>query len=212
MQLLHEGHDHGSADSGIPMDMSANTTATMGDMTFLPWESYKMQLLFASWNISEPWQFALTWFVVMLAAMSLHILECVSLSLRKSMISMLLKHEGVEAVDKCEDMTVVFPVEKVKRPIGWQVVKFIHGLLSGTRYGLSLLLMLVAMTFNPSLFLALFVGYIIGDYLCCDFHIDMKMGVYNTPRGGLAGPFLQRLLCQKKADGKQETASLIDHP
>ena len=212
MQLLHGGSPHGDMASESPMDMSANATAAMGGMTFLPWESYKVQLLFAGWNVSQPWQFALTWFVVMLAAVSLHILDCVSLSLKRSMITMLLQYGAVEAVDKCGDVTVVFPIEKIKRPMGWQAVKIVHGLLTGTRYGLSLLLMLVAMTFNPSLFLALVVGYIFGDYLCCDFHIDMKMGVYNTPRGGLAGPFLQRLLCQRKPGDKNETASLINQP
>ena len=212
MQLLHEGSHHGGIDSESPMNMSGNATAAMNGMTFLPWESYRVELLFAGWNVSQPWQFALTWFVVMFAAMSLHILDCASLSLRKSMIKILLNYEAVEAVEKCVDATVVFPIEKIKRPVGWQAVKIIHGLLAGTSYGLSLLLMLVAMTYNPSLFLALFVGYIFGDYLCCDFHIDMKMGVYNTPRGGLAGPFLQRLLCQKKNEDKNETTSLINQP
>lgn len=216
MHPLHNGVDHGNIDPGTSMDMSANMTTTEGGMssTFSTWDSYKLQLLFSGWNISERWQFALTWFAVLLAAMSLHILDCLLVSLRNSMIT-ILKSEAQEISDvpgsnaAVAVVTTDLVVQKTKRPIGWQAVKIIHGLLSGMKYGLSLLLMLVAMTFNPSLFLALVIGYLVGDYVCCDFHIDMKIGVYNTPRGGLAGPFLHKLLCMKETSDRHEIISLI---
>jgi Ctr copper transporter family len=44
-------------------------------------------------------------------------------------------------------------------------LRLLHSLLSGYNYGVALLLMLVAMTYNPALFLALVVGYTIGDYV-----------------------------------------------
>lgn len=44
-------------------------------------------------------------------------------------------------------------------------LKVIHALLSSLNYGLALMLMLVAMTYNPSLFVALMVGYFLGDFL-----------------------------------------------
>ena len=59
------------------------------------------------------------------------------------------------------------------RPIGWTTVKMILGLLNAVKYAMSLFLMLVAMTFNPSLFLALFVGYWAGDMLFCDFELNL---------------------------------------
>lgn len=40
-----------------------------------------------------------------------------------------------------------------------------HSLTTGLTYAVSLLLMLVAMTFNPSLFVALVVGYTAGDFI-----------------------------------------------
>ena len=43
--------------------------------------------------------------------------------------------------------------------------RVLHALLSGLNYGLALLLMLIAMTYNPSLFIALIVGYSFGDFL-----------------------------------------------
>ena len=35
----------------------------------------------------------------------------------------------------------------------------------GVRYGLGLFMMLVAMTFNPWLFVALVVGFMLGEYI-----------------------------------------------
>jgi hypothetical protein len=51
------------------------------------------------------------------------------------------------------------------------------------------------MTFNPSLFLALVIGYLLGDYICCDFHLDLNMGVYKAlyKDGGIAGKSLSSL-------------------
>lgn len=53
--------------------------------------------------------------------------------------------------------------------------RLIHAVLSGLNYGLALLLMLVAMTYNPSLFLALVVGYALGDFV---FFSRTKNSVY----------------------------------
>jgi hypothetical protein len=45
------------------------------------------------------------------------------------------------------------------------LLRLLHSVLSGFNYGLALLLMLIAMTYNPSLLIALIVGYIIGDFI-----------------------------------------------
>jgi hypothetical protein len=57
-------------------------------------------------------------------------------------------------------------------------VKTLRGLFTACRYALSLMLMLVAMTFNPGLFLALFVGYWFGDIVFCDVSINLKLKTY----------------------------------
>ena len=43
--------------------------------------------------------------------------------------------------------------------------RVVHAVVSAINYGFALLLMLVAMTYNPSLFLALVVGYGAGDMI-----------------------------------------------
>lgn len=45
------------------------------------------------------------------------------------------------------------------------LLRVTHALLSGLSYCLALLLMLAAMTYNPGIFVALVVGYAVGDYL-----------------------------------------------
>lgn len=82
---------------------------------------------------------------------------------------------------------------RARRPIGWHVVKTMHGLLTATKYILSLFLMLTAMTMIPSLMLALFVGYWVGDIIFADFLIDMDMDACAPlfEEGGVVGVLLR---------------------
>ena len=50
-------------------------------------------------------------------------------------------------------------------PSHYMLLRALHALASGFNYGVALLLMLVAMTYNPSLFLALMFGYALGDFI-----------------------------------------------
>lgn len=54
-------------------------------------------------------------------------------------------------------------------------LRILHALLSGLNYGVALLLMLIAMTYNPGLFLALIFGYAVGDFL---FFSKTRYSVY----------------------------------
>ena len=51
------------------------------------------------------------------------------------------------------------------------LLRLLHSILSGLNYGMALMLMLVAMTFNPLLFLALVIGFSIGDFV---FFVKMR--------------------------------------
>lgn len=181
----------------------------MGDAgmptAFLPFQSYKIQLLFQGWNVQEPWQFALTFLAIVLMGATVHVLECVSLSMKNSMIATLIKsnnkpdmigEDGSRFAVATE--TNDSQVKKMNRPTGWCGIKVINGVLAGLRYSLTLILMLVVMSFNPLLFMALLMGNFVGDFICCDFHINMKMGVYNTPSGSLADNFVKKVLCIKQ--------------
>jgi hypothetical protein len=43
--------------------------------------------------------------------------------------------------------------------------RVLHSLLSAATYGLALILMLMAMSFNPSIFISLVAGYGLGDFI-----------------------------------------------
>ena len=69
--IMNGGMRMGSMNSG-----SNSTDDGSVSMYFTSWDSYKLQLLFSTWNIETPWQFALSWFVVAIAAAFYHYLDC----------------------------------------------------------------------------------------------------------------------------------------
>lgn len=73
-------------------------------------------------------------------------------------------------VEQQSENTRLVESEFSAEPVRMSVEKYfgfrlLHALLSGLNYALALLLMLVAMTYNPGLFMALVIGYAIGDFL-----------------------------------------------
>ena len=65
---------------------------------------------------------------------------------------------------------------------------------------------LVAMTMNPSLFLALFVGYLLGEFLFCDFRLNNRMGAYRSSarnNSGIVRKILQFALCASQEASEQ---------
>ena len=202
MSSIHRGSSH----------LSSNGTSTAGS-TFFDWNSSQVQILFTGWETENSWQFALTWFVVVLATMSLHYFECAYLSMKSSMVQVLTKYSAELAeADAVGVMVLEEPtgrVARATRPLGWQVTKLCMGLLSGMRYAMTLFLMLIAMTYNPSLFVALVFGYFLGDFVCSDFHVNMRMGVDNTPGGGKMGPLIRSLLCIKDMQLEDDIIPLI---
>jgi len=63
------------------------------------------------------------------------------------------------------------------------VYRVLHAALAATGYGLALMLMLISMTYNVGLCVALLVGYFVGDLLC--FHGIIKPAAsHNGPSTG----------------------------
>ena len=196
------GVSHGAVSNQV-----SNATSSM-DASFADWDTYKVRLLLKGWDVREPWQFALTWFVVLLAAMSLHYLDCAYVSMKSSMMQVLQQYNAKMAEIDDEDIVVLERstgrVARSRRPVRWKITKLCISLISGMRYAMTLFLMLTAMTYNPSLFLALVLGFFIGDFVCRDFHVNMRMGVDKTPGGGRMGPLICALLCIRRVDVDQE--------
>ena len=140
------------------MYISSDATTT----TFKSWSDYKLKLLFDSWNITEGWQFALTWVAVVISVVTYHFMEYFRVTLQHGMLTLLSNLQDGQA-------------DKILRPGGWFLLKVAYGSVVACNYALSLMFVLIAITFNPSLFLALFVGYLIGGYICCELNIDERL-------------------------------------
>ena len=174
--------------------------------TFSKWQSYRLHLLFSSWNITSPWEFALSFFAVMAAVVVYHFLECTLEIFEKGIIeylqesnTALFKKDRVPtATEENTEESSSLLNHLQHRPRGWTSVKILFGLISAMKYGLTLMLMLVAMTMNPSLFLSLFIGYLLGDFLFCDLRLNNLMGAYRSRihrDGGIVRKILQFTLC-----------------
>jgi hypothetical protein len=157
--------------SMMPMMMPGDDMMDMTDMvmTFGDWDDYKLKLLFEGWDIEEKWQFALSWFAVMFAVIVYHYLKCQEGKLEEHMYAtmrndqddsnvntgLIINNRGM-SVDKSGNKTQSSYFKKLR---------VAHAVLAGILYALGLMLMLVVMTYNPSLFLAVVVGFIIGDFI-----------------------------------------------
>jgi len=146
--------DHSSSETATTENNTPSISSTSHGLVFSDWSSYQLVLLFESFNIQEPWQFALTFFAVAFAAIVVNALSALQHFLMTAMSTM--------AKESDDDN---------KRPHAWIAMKGVVALISGLQYALSLLLMLVAMSFNPSLLLALgvlwcwlfnFLGFLLG--------------------------------------------------
>ena len=146
------------------MTTNGTMSFSMSPMTtfFSSWGTYQLQLLFSTWNINEPWQFALSWIVVALTAVVYQCLECVYHALEHGMIevlneksqrmqlqlengeldfpNVLLQHQADESTS--EELFIPLPFLSVHRPRGWQLVKLTLAFVAALRYTLGLMLML----------------------------------------------------------------------
>lgn len=127
-------------------------------MAFSSLSSYQLTLLFSSWNIEHPWQFVIAWFFVFLASI-FYIYMKVVLSVLEEKIWRIKNNGSGEAVPLVgRGLTLPSSNSQIK-------LRVMHAVLNSSTYGLALLLMLVAMTYNSALFLALVLGYGVGDFI-----------------------------------------------
>ena len=145
-------------------------TMTMA-MTFTPWTQYRVTLLFDWLVIDSPFEFFIAWLVVAAATILMHGVKYANLRVEAS-IAGDKKDNSLFGSSHDEDHIFTgFHSYKYRKSNGnngnytQMNLRIIHSVLGAIHYGLSLLLMLVAMTFNSALFVALIIGYLIGDYI-----------------------------------------------
>ena len=104
----------------------------------------------------------MTWFAIVLSVLVYHLIECALITLEHGMFALLSKSQRVDG-------------KEMVRPNGWLLLKLLAGFATACKYALSVIFMLIAVTFNPSLILALVVGYLIGGYLCCELKMNQQL-------------------------------------
>jgi hypothetical protein len=158
-------------------------------MTFGSFRDYKLKLLWESWDIQEEWQFALSWLAVFLAVVLYHALHFVIYSLEAVMrekntdlalapprprkasdgdIELGSSSTDALTANEHHDSNLLESSNRHIHKVEFSddsKIRIAHAILGGISYGLAMLLMLVAMTYNPSLLLALIFGYAVGDFI-----------------------------------------------
>ena len=76
-----------------------------------------------------------------------------------------------------ESNTTIRKSRESEDSMRYMCMRALHALIAGINYGVALMLMLVAMTFNPSLLVALIFGYMIGDFI---FFVRMRPNAVET--------------------------------
>ena len=132
-------------------------------MSFSSLSSYQTTLLFSSWKITTVWEYMIAWVGVFGAAAMYHRLR-LELSVNESKITIhKLQTTNYETTplmsSSSSSSSSKVPSSQLRR------ICIIHSILSALSYAYALILMLIAMTYNTGLFIALIVGYGVGDFL-----------------------------------------------
>lgn len=161
-------------DDQMVMDDMAMDDMNMNDMsmamTFGKMSQYKVKILFDDWNIKHQWQYVLSWLFVVLFAFLYHVVIKLKHTARRKLLSPLHVVEDQKTPDDQE-----YGIQGTKLPLVNScrnkdtkipiACRIILSLISGVVYAWALTLMLIAMTFNPGLFLAIIAGYTLGDFI-----------------------------------------------
>lgn len=165
------------------MSMGGDSMSMSMVMTFGKWSDYKLQLLFTSWDIKTKGQYIAAWLCVVLGVICWHGLKYLLTTFVEESIRHLVMNtktnshddteyansgspQGLTASTKSDSSRLLLLEGKTSST--WKrllILRVVHAFIAACIYGLALLLMLVSMTYNCGLFLALVVGYFVGDLL-----------------------------------------------
>jgi Ctr copper transporter family len=165
-------------------------------MTFGKWEDYKLKLVFDSWDIQTKTQYFFTWVFVVLAVIAWHGLKHLQTTLVEENMKSVMLNSKIMSHDEGDFVSNNPQIEATKSGSGsnfllpdgkltlssrkFWILRLTHSLLSTLMYALALLLMLVSMSYNCGLFLALLVGYFAGDLIFYKSILGSNHGLQHT--------------------------------
>ena len=142
-------------------------------MTFSDWDTYKTKILFDKWDCTKKWQFGLSALCIVVSVVVYKWLGLYLIRLEKKMKNS-IDDSANDYADTIQSGLYIGNRSDVgarnsnsKAVVGNidLTLRIWHGFVSAINYGFALMLMLVAMTFNPVLFVSLMIGYGIGDFI-----------------------------------------------
>jgi len=166
------------------MEMNHGNTSAM-NMVFSAWGDYRLSVfLFPGCKIVEIWQFVLAWLIVFFSVVFHQWLKLFIANLENSMTGNRRPKVVTSFFSDNDDPECYFVnsnLKDFKKLTSSQILsmRILHSGLVGLSYALSLMLMLVAMTFNSLLFVALVIGYAIGDFLFFQLVAPVSVGSFN---------------------------------
>ena len=150
------------------LNMMDDTTSSMS-MTFDGWSTYKMKLLFDGWDVATQWEFGLTCIAVAFFAVIYQSLRFLVFVVEDTMHPPGSSYSTFESVERggyrSAEAVPLTNKEGVLSAEKYFWFRVLHSVLSAATYGLAIILMLMAMSFNPSIFISLVAGYGLGDFI-----------------------------------------------
>lgn len=126
-------------------------------MTFHGWKEYKLKIVFEGWNVTQLYQFILSCIAIILITILYKYIKYVIHNLEKQN-SYIYKYNFNKLDNRNNELVKI----KLNKKIKLTCIKTLN-------YGLSLMLILFSITYNPYIFSSLILGYGIGDFI---FYIE----------------------------------------
>jgi hypothetical protein len=171
----------------MTMDMSnVNTNSSSGGMemvmTFSDLDEYKVTILWDGWDVETKVQYAFSWIFVVFLCIVYHASRWLITSMEDEMrycrdakYEHLIQNNNSTGEQK-RSIDSMLIESRLLYGVNPKLLKVYHSIAAGLQYGLALLLMLISMTYNSGLFLALMIGYGIGDFLFIDKILSSRKG------------------------------------
>ncbi|KAG5176599.1 Ctr copper transporter [Tribonema minus] len=145
-------------------------------MTFSSLTDYKVKILWDFWNVTTRWQYALSCLTIVALCVLYHYIRSVEMRYTQELVAgraaqVQAQQQDLSALMDEGSGVLAAPLLRAAKAGAPPRLRRLRLRLvaAGTAgYALALLLMLVAMTFNSGLFVALLAGWAAGQWLCFD--------------------------------------------
>lgn len=131
--------------------------------TFAEWDDIHARVLFTWWDISSPIYYIATWIIIFTMAVGYQASRAFVCGIEDKLSKPTCSRASLKWV---ASLLVYIPDNATL------FLRIFHAVCHAFSFAMGLLLMLIAMTFNVGLFIALVAGFWTGDMLCEVLHED----------------------------------------